>query len=211
MQQISTCNPLTAITRQGCRLEEILFTLQTNHMIFLTGTKRPRAHCSPVTHSVLAGYRLFEWSYGMGRGTNRHAGLIVAVKLDICEAWQIREVASPQAGVQGRGGAIRVENVEVGPLADWALSFHHSETGRQTSYMSGQTKMVHAAPSRCWVVAASDLNAHVGCMQHPEREALNLERERERPWRDVGSINVCMRTTTESDCPSCARISTCTW
>ena len=105
MLQICTYNPLTASTRQGCRLEEILFTLQTNHVIFLTGTKRPRAHCSPVTHSVLAGYRLFEWGYGMGRGTNRYAGLIVAVKLDMCETWQIREVASPQVGVQGRGGA----------------------------------------------------------------------------------------------------------
>ena len=44
----------------------------------------------------------------MGRGTNRHAGLIVAVKLDLCEIWQIREVASPDASVQGRGGAIRI-------------------------------------------------------------------------------------------------------
>ena len=120
MLQTSTYNPLTVSTRQGCRLEEILFTLQTNHVIFLTGTKRPRAHCSPVTHSVLAGYRPFEWGYGMGRGTNRHAGLIVAGKLDTCETWQIREVASPQAGVQGREGAIsKGKNVEVGPLADW--------------------------------------------------------------------------------------------
>ena len=103
MLQICTYNPLTASTRQGCRLEEILFTLQTNHMILLTGAERPRAHCSPVTHSVLAGNRLFEWGSGMGRGTNRHAGLIVA------ETWQIREVASPQAGVQGRRGAIRVK------------------------------------------------------------------------------------------------------
>ena len=109
MLQICTYNPLSASTGQGCRLEEILFTLQTNHVMFLTGTKRPRVHCSPVTHSVLAGYRLFESGYGMGRGTNRHAGLIVAVKLDSCETWQIREVASPQAGVQGRGGAIRLK------------------------------------------------------------------------------------------------------
>ena len=42
MLQICTYNPLTASTRQGCRLEEILFALQTNHVIFLTGTKRPR-------------------------------------------------------------------------------------------------------------------------------------------------------------------------
>ena len=95
------------------RLEEILLTFhQTNHVIFLTGTKRPRAHCSPVTHSVLAGYRLFEWGYGMGRWTNRHAGLIVAVKIDLCEIWQIREVASPDASVQGRGGAIRIKTAE---------------------------------------------------------------------------------------------------
>ena len=58
----------------------------------------------------------------MGRGTNRHAGLIVAVKLDICETWQIREVASPQAGVQGSERSHQGENVEVGPLADRALS-----------------------------------------------------------------------------------------
>ena len=37
-------------------------------------------------------------------------------------------------------------------------------------------KMVHAAPSRCCVVVG-DLNAHVGYVRHPEREALNLERE----------------------------------
>ena len=113
---------LTASTRQGCRLEESLFTLQTNHVIFLTGTKRPRAQCSPVTHSVLAGYRLFEWDYGMGRGTNRHAGLIVTVKLDICETWQIREVASPQAGVQGRGGASSMgtgrSSITTGPMGE---------------------------------------------------------------------------------------------
>ena len=118
MLQICTYNPLTASTRQGCRLEEILFTLQTNHVIFLTGTKRPHVHCSPVTHSVLAGYR-----YGMGRGTNRHAGLIVAVKLDTYETWQIREVASPQAGVQGRRGAIRVKTSKMGALSSttWRL------------------------------------------------------------------------------------------
>ena len=39
--QICTYNPLTASTRQGYRLEEILFNLQTNDVIFLTGTKRP--------------------------------------------------------------------------------------------------------------------------------------------------------------------------
>ena len=48
-------------------------------------------------------------------------------------------------------------------------------------------KMVHAAPSRCCVVVG-DLNAHIGYVRHPEREALNLERE---PWRDVWTINVC--------------------
>ena len=114
-----------------------------------TGTKRPRTHCSPVTHSVLAGYRLFEWGYGMG--TNRHAGLIVAVKLDLCEIWQIREVASPDASVQGRGGAIRIKTAKFDllpmglyppPLGDWA-------TDRIYDWAD---KMVHAAPSRCCVV-----------------------------------------------------------
>ena len=99
MLQICTYNPLAASARQGCRLEEVLLTLLASHVIFLTGTKRPRTHCSPVTHSVLAGYRLFEWGYGMGRGTNRHAGLIVAVKIDLYEICQIREVASPDASV----------------------------------------------------------------------------------------------------------------
>ena len=144
-------------------------------MIFLTGTKRPRAHCSPVTHSVLAGYRLFEWDYGMGRGTNRHAGLIVAVKLDICETWQIREVASPQAGVQERG-AKRVKTSRLDfllirlypqPLGNWATD----------KLYDWADKMVHAAPSRCCVVVGGDLNAHVGYMRHPERDAMNLERE----------------------------------
>ena len=181
MLQICTYNPLTASPRQGCRLEEILFTLQTNHVIFLTRTKRPRACCSSVTHSVLAGYRLFEWSYGMGRGTNRHAGLIVAVKLDICETWQIREVASPQASVQGRGGAIRVKTSKLHllliglcppPLGDWATD----------KLYEWADKMVHAAPSRCCVVVGGDLNAHVGYMQHPEREALNLERDHRGMW-----------------------------
>ena len=129
MLQICTYNPLPASARQGCRLEEILLTLQTNHVIFLIGTKRPRTHCSPVTLSVLAGYRLFEWGYGMGRGTNRHAGLFVAVKIDLCKIWQIREVASPDASVQGRGGAIRIKTAKFDlllmglyspPMGDWA-------------------------------------------------------------------------------------------
>ena len=65
----------------------------------------------------------------MGRGTNRHAGLIVTVILDICETWKICEVASPQAGVQGREGAIRVKTSKLDllliglyppPLGGWA-------------------------------------------------------------------------------------------
>ena len=140
MLQICTYDQLTASTRQGCRLKEILLTLQTNHVIFLTGTKRPRAHCSPVTHSVLAGYRLFEWDYGMGRGTHRHAGLIVAFKLDICETWQIREVASPQFGVQGMGGAMRIKTSKfdlllIGlyppPLGGWATDKLYDWGGRR--------------------------------------------------------------------------------
>ena len=47
-----------------------------------------------------------------GTGTNRHAGLIVAVKIDLCEIWQIRDVASPDASVQGRGGAIRIKTAK---------------------------------------------------------------------------------------------------
>ena len=197
MFQICTYNPLTASTLKGCKLEEILFTLQTNHVIFLTGTERPRARCSPVTHSVLAGYRLFEWGYGMGRGTNRHAGLI-------CETWQIREVASPHAGLQGRGGANREKTSKLDllliglyplPLSDWATDKLHDWAD----------KMVHAAPSRCCVVVGGDLNAHVGYMRHPERDALILDR---RPWRDVGSITLSMRTGTESACLSFVEIST---
>ena len=97
----------------------------------------------------------------MGRGTNRHAGLIVAVKLYICETWQIREVASPQAGVQGRRGAIRVKTSKLDllliglyppPLGDWATD----------KLCEWADKMVHAAPSRCCVVAGGDLNAQVG-------------------------------------------------
>ena len=38
-------------------------------------------------------------------------------------------------------------------------------------------KMVNAAPSRCCIVVGGDLNAHVGYLRHPEREALHLERE----------------------------------
>ena len=38
-------------------------------------------------------------------------------------------------------------------------------------------KMVNAAPSRCCIVVGGDLNAHVGYVRHPEREALDLERE----------------------------------
>ena len=34
-----------------------------------------------------------------------------------------------------------------------------------------------AAPSRCCIVVGGDLNAHVGYVRHPEREALDLERE----------------------------------
>ena len=161
----------------GFEAEEILFTLQISHVIFLTGTKRPRAHSSPVTDSVLAGYRLFEWGCGMGRGTNRHAGLIVAVKLDTSETWQIREVASPQAGVEGREwGAKRVNTSKLDllliglyppPLGDWATDKLYDRAD----------KMVQAAPSRCCVVVGGDLNAHVGYRRHPEREALNLEGE----------------------------------
>ena len=134
MLQICTYNPLTASARQGCRLEEILLTLQTNHVIFLTGTKRPRTHCSPVTHSVLAGYRLFEWGHGMGRGTNRHAGLI-----DLCEIWQIREVASPDTSVQGRGGAIRIKTAKFDLLL-MGLYSHQWVIGRQTGFSTGPTR-----------------------------------------------------------------------
>ena len=112
----------------------------------------------------------------MGRGTNRHAGLIVAVKLDLCEIWQIREVASPDASVQGRGGAIRIKSAKFDlllvvlyppPMGDWATDRVYDSAD----------KMVNAAPSRCCVVVGGDLNAHVGCVRHPEREALDLERE----------------------------------
>ena len=108
----------------------------------------------------------------MGRGTNRHAGLIVAVKLDVCEIWQIREVASPDASVQGRGGAIRIKTAKfdlllIGlyppPLGDWAID----------RIYDWAEKMVHAAPSRCCVVVGGDL----WYVRHPEREALDLERE----------------------------------
>ena len=118
---------------------------------------------------------------GWGRGTNRNAGLIVAVKLGLCELWQIRKVASPQAGVQGRGGAIRIKTAKLDllliglyppPLGDWATD----------KLYEWADKMVHAAPSRCCVVVGGDLNAHVGYMQHPEREALNLERDHGGMW-----------------------------
>ena len=102
MLQICTYNPLTASARQGCKLEEILLTLQTNHVIFLTGTKRPRTHCSPVTHSVLAGYRLRLGAMGWDGGRIDTRG-----KIDFCETWQIREVASPD-----RGGAIRIKTAK---------------------------------------------------------------------------------------------------
>ena len=113
---------------------------------------------------------------GMGRGTNRHAGPIVAVKLDICETWQVGLYPPPLGGWA------------TDKLYDWA------------------DIMVHAAPSRCCVVVGGDLNEHVGYMRHPERDALTLERER--PWRDVESIMLCMRTATESVCPSFVKIST---
>ena len=88
MLQICTYNPLSASTRQGCRRDLVHSSDKPRDF--------PDRH-QTTTRSLLSG------------GTNRHAGLIVAVKLDICETWQIREVASPQAGVQGRGGAIRVK------------------------------------------------------------------------------------------------------
>ena len=160
----------------GMQAGEILLTLQTNHVIFLTGTKRPRTHCSPVTHSVLAGYRLFEWGYGMGRGTNRHAGLIVAVKIDLCEIWQIREVASPDASVQGRGRSDQDQNGETRSFADGALPPPIGDWATDRIY-DWADKMVNAAPSRCCTVVGGDLNAHVGYVRHPEREALDLERE----------------------------------
>ena len=49
----------------------------------------------------------------MGRERNQHAGLVVAVKLDLCELWKIREVASPQAGVQGEERGHKDQNGEV--------------------------------------------------------------------------------------------------
>ena len=52
-----------------------------------------------------------------------------------------------------------------------------------------------------WPSVGSDLNAHVGYMRHPEREALNLERERDHGGMWEG-ITVCMRTATESAFPS---------
>ena len=85
-------------------------------------------------------------------------------------------MASPQAGVKGRGGAIRVKTPKLDllliglyppPLGDWATDKLHDWAD----------KMVHAVPSRCCVVVGGDLNACVGYTRHPEREALNLESE----------------------------------
>ena len=85
-------------------------------------------------------------------------------------------MASPQAGVQGRGGAIRIktskfDHLLIGlyppPLGGWATDKLYDWTD----------KMVRAAPSRCCVVVGGDLNAHVGYVRHPERDALNKERE----------------------------------
>ena len=47
-----------------------------------------------------------------GTGDESTPGLIVAVKIDLCEILKIREVASPDACVQGRGGAIRIKTAK---------------------------------------------------------------------------------------------------
>ena len=53
------------------------------------------------------------------------------------------------------------------PLGGWVTDWLYDWTD----------KMVHVAPSRCCVVVGGDLSAHVGYVRHPEREALDLERE----------------------------------
>ena len=74
---------------------------------------------------------------------------------DICETWQIREVASPQAVVQGRGGAIRVQTSKMDPLL---IELHPPPLGDWATdkLYDWADKMVHAAPSRCCVMAADD-------------------------------------------------------
>ena len=79
------------------------------------------------------------------------------------KTWQIREVVSPHAGVQERGGAMRVKTSKLDlllirlrppPLGGWATD----------KLYDWADKMVHAAPSRCCVVVGGDLNVHVGYM-----------------------------------------------
>ena len=86
-----------------------------------------------------------------------------------------REVASPQAGVQERGGAIRLK------MSKFDLSvigLYPPPLGWATDKLfDWADKMVHAAPSRCCVVVGGDQHAHVRYVRHPERDALNLERE----------------------------------
>ena len=85
-------------------------------------------------------------------------------KLDICVAY--REGEEPL-----RVKTSKLDLLLIGlyppPLGDWATD----------KLYEWADKMVHAAPSRCCVVVGGDLNAHVGYMRHPERDALNLERE----------------------------------
>ena len=76
-------------------------------MIFLTSTKRPRAHCSPVTHGVLAGHRLFEWDMGWVEG---RIGILVSlwqsswvfVNFGKSEKWPLHKLV-----YKGRGGAFK--------------------------------------------------------------------------------------------------------
>ena len=161
--------------RRTC-LEEILLTLQANHVIFLTGAKRPRTHCSPVNTVCLLDTDCLSGAMGRDGGRIDTRGSLLPSSSTFAEIWQIREVASPDASVQGRGGAIRIKSAKFDlllmglyppPLGDWA-------TDRIYDWAD---KMVHAAPSRCCVVVGGDLNAHVGYVRHPEREALDLERE----------------------------------
>ena len=98
---------------------EILLTLQTNDVIFLTGTKRPRTQCSPLTHSVLAGYRLFEWGQRDGTGGRIDTrGSLLPSRLTFAKSGKSAKWASPDASVQG---AIRIKKGEARSFADGAL------------------------------------------------------------------------------------------
>ena len=159
-------NPLSAGDKCPGRREQIFREMKAAHVVVLTGAKlRLGKNGSPDAGQGMDGFRLFNWGYGNGRATNRHAGLTIGLSTSMFRASGVKQIISPPAMLQGRGGGLRIKTKKldmlvigiypppaVGPHAKWASSKVFEWAGKELG----------RAPERCATVLGGDLNAHVG-------------------------------------------------